>query len=180
MTFTATPTNGGPAPSYQWKLNGGNVGIDSDTYTNASLANGDQVECEMTSSASCASPATATSNTVTMTVTATVTPSVSIAAAPGNSICTGTSVTFTATPVNGGGTPSYQWKLNGGNVGADSDTYTNAALVNGDQVECEMTSSDACASPARDRARNLRRRPADGPLHPPSRLELRSRECVSG
>jgi len=67
VTFTATPTNGG-TPSYQWKLNGGNVGSNSTTYNNSTLVNSDQVSCVMTSTANCASPATATSNTITMTV----------------------------------------------------------------------------------------------------------------
>src|SRR5205814_9450475 len=81
-----------------------------------------------------------------MAVTATVAPSVSIAAAPGNTICTGTNVTFTATPTNGG-TPSYQWKVNGVNAGTNSNTFQSATLVNGDVVTVVMTSSLACASP---------------------------------
>lgn len=147
VTFTATPTNGGTTPSYQWKLNGVNTGTNSSTYTNGALANGDVVSCVMTSNASCASPATATSNSITMVVSTSVTPSVTIAANPGSNICAGTSVTFTATPTNGGSTPSYQWKLNGGNVGTNSTTYTNAALANGDVVTCVMTSNASCASP---------------------------------
>ncbi|MEZ5018210.1 MAG: M43 family zinc metalloprotease [Flavipsychrobacter sp.] len=148
VTFTATPTNGGTSPTYQWKLNGGNVGTGGTTYTNASLSNNDVVTCVMTSNASCASTPTATSNGLTMTVTSTVTPSVSIAANPGNSICTGTSVTFTATPTNGGTSPMYQWKLNGGNVGTGGTTYTNASLSNNDVVSCVMTSNAACATPS--------------------------------
>ncbi len=144
VIFTATPTNGG-TPSYQWKLNGGNVGTNSATYQNAALLNGDVVTCVMTSSIACANPNPATSNTITMTVNSTVTPSVSIAAAPGNNICSGTNVVFTATPTNGG-TPSYQWKLNGGNVGTNSATYQNAALINGDVITCVMTSSLTCTS----------------------------------
>lgn len=69
VTFTATPTNGGAGPTYQWKKNGGNVGTNSATYTNSSLANNDVISCIMTSNASCASPTTATSNSITMTVT---------------------------------------------------------------------------------------------------------------
>jgi hypothetical protein len=72
---------------------------------------------------------------------------VSISANPGNTICTGTNVTFTATPTNGG-TPSYQWKLNGNNVGTNSNTYSNSGLANGDVVTVVMTSSLACAIPA--------------------------------
>src|SRR5688572_25643541 len=147
-TFTATPTNGGATPVYQWKLNGNNVGTNSNTYSSNALANGDVVTVVMTSSLGCASPTTATSNGITMTVTAAVAPSVSIAANPGNTICTGTNVTFTATPTNGGATPVYQWKLNGNNVGTNSNTYSNNALVNGDVVSVVMTSSLGCANPA--------------------------------
>ena len=146
ITFAATPTNGG-TPSYQWKLNGNNVGANSSTYSNAALVNSDVVTVVMTSSLACASPATATSAGITMNVTAAVTPSVSIGANPGNTICAGTNVTFIATPTNGG-SPSYQWKLNGNNVGANSNTYSNGALVNGDVVRVVLASSLACASPA--------------------------------
>lgn len=78
----------------------------------------------------------------------TVAPSVSITANPGNSISTGTAVTFTATPVNGGTTPSYQWKKNGNDVGTNSSGYMDAGLADGDIITCVMTSSNPCASPA--------------------------------
>lgn len=80
--------------------------------------------------------------------TASINPSVSIAAVPTGLICPSTSVTFTATPTNGGGAPTYQWKVNGGNVGANSATYTSSTWVNNDQVICVMTSNAACVSPA--------------------------------
>src|SRR6185312_15200833 len=110
-------------------------GTNSATYVDAALANGDQIQVVLTSNLACASPTTATSNTITMIVSGTVVPSVSIAANPGNTICSGQSVTFTATPTNGGATPSYQWKKNGTNVGTNSDTYLDAALANGDQIQ---------------------------------------------
>lgn len=146
VTFTATPTNGG-TPTYQWKLNGANVGTNSTTYSNAALVNGDVITCVMTSSLSCVTSATATSNAVTMTVNPINATSVSIVSSGGSSICAGQSVTFTATPTNGG-TPTYQWQLNGSNVGTNSDTYTSSSLVNGNTVRCLMTSSLGCTSPA--------------------------------
>jgi len=146
ITFTATPTNGGVTPTYQWYLNGTPVGTNSNTYTNAALANTDQVYVEMTSNAVCPNPATSTSNTITMTVNPTLTPSVSIAAAPGITVCQSTLVTITPTPTNGGGGPTYEWFLNGVSQGI-SATYVSSALVNTNQVYAVMTSNATCASP---------------------------------
>ena len=81
-----------------------------------------------------------------ITINASVTPAVSISASA-NPITSGTSVTFTATPTNGGGSPSYQWKLNGSNAGTNSTTYTSSALADGDLISCVLTSSATCASP---------------------------------
>src|SRR5687768_13436195 len=145
VTFTATPTNGGTTPVYQWKVNGVNAGTNAATFSSTSLADQDQVSVVMTSSASCASPQTATSNTVTMTASS-VAPSVSIAASS-TSICAGQSVTFTATPTNGGTTPAYQWKVNGVNAGTNTATFTSSGLADQDLVSVVMTSSASCASP---------------------------------
>ncbi len=148
VTFTATPTNGGAIPAYQWKLNGGNVGSNSDTYSNAALASSDIVTCVLTSNAACASPVSATSNALSITVNANVTPLVSISSNSGTTICLGTNVTFTATPTNGGTTPAYQWKLNGNDVGTNSDSYSNSTLIDQDVVTCVLTSNANCASPS--------------------------------
>ncbi len=72
--------------------------------------------------------------------TAVATAAVSITGSP-NPSCTGQSVTFTATPTYGGTSPSYQWKVNGNNVGTNSPTYTTNSLNNGDIVTCVMTSN---------------------------------------
>ena len=115
MTFTATPVNGGPAPTYQWQINGADVtGETGSAFTTTTLVNGDIVTVIMTSNDPCANPITAASNAVTITAT-TVTPSVTITAST-TSICAGGSVTFTATPVNGGAAPTYQWQINGADV----------------------------------------------------------------
>lgn len=145
VTFTATPVNGG-TPSYQWKRNGANVGTNSPVWTTGSIANGNVITCVMTSNQQCVSPSTATSNAITMTVTSNVTPSVSITSTE-TTICEGTSVTFNATPVNGG-TPSYQWLINGINAGTNNAVFTDNSLTNGDIVSCQMTSTANCANPA--------------------------------
>lgn len=155
VTFTATPTNGGYNPTYQWKVNGSNVGTNSPTYSTSSLTNGQIVTCLMTSSYACVSSNPATSNAITMSVSNIVTPAVSIAASPSSTICAGSSVTFTATPTNGGTTPSYQWKLNGSPVGTNSSTYTSTTLGNGDIIACVMTTNALCYTSATATSSNI-------------------------
>jgi len=71
ITFTATPTNGGTNPSYQWKVNGNNAGTNSSTFT-YTPSNQDVVSCVMTSNlGGCITNNPATSNSITITVTQT-------------------------------------------------------------------------------------------------------------
>ena len=146
VTFTATPVNDGTTPVYQWYLNGASVGSNQPSYTSATLSDEDNIYCVLTSEATCATGSPATSNTVTMDVNANLPVSVSIAALPVGSICSGTSVTFTATPVNDGTTPVYQWYLNGASVGSNQPSYTSATLSDEDNIYCVLTSSETCAT----------------------------------
>ena len=143
VTLTATPTNGGAAPSYQWYNKLVPVGTNSATYS-YTPANGDLIKVVMTSNATpCLSGSPVTSNVVTMTVNPTLSAGVSIASDQ-NNVCAGTAVTLTATPTNGGAAPSYQWYKNTLVVGTgDSYTYNP---VNGDVVYVVMTSSELCSN----------------------------------
>ena len=156
VTFTATPTNGGTSPTYQWKVNAGNVtGATNATYSYAPI-NGDAVTCVLTSNAVCVSGNPATSNTISMTVNSEVSAGITIAASA-NPVCAGTSVTFTAIPVNGGSAPTYLWKVNGNNVpGATTATYSYTPS-NNDAVSCTLTSNAFCVvgNPAVSNAVNL-------------------------
>jgi len=107
VTFTATPTNGGASPSYQWKVGSTNVGNNSATYTTTSLANNDVVSVVMTSTATCAIDSPATSNTVTMTVTpASVAPTSATASV--TTMCGSGSATLTLTG-GGGQDATIKW-----------------------------------------------------------------------
>src|SRR5207237_83727 len=144
ITFTATPTNGGTSPLYQWQVNGANAGINSPTFTPNSLANNDQVTVIMTSNASCTTSSTATSNVISINATS-VTPSEPISASS-TSTCSGSSITFTAVPTNGGTSPAYQWQINGVSAGTNSPTFTSTTLANNDQVTVIMTSNASCVT----------------------------------
>ncbi|NVO04177.1 MAG: PKD domain-containing protein, partial [Bacteroidetes bacterium] len=146
VTFTAAPVNGG-TPSYQWYLNGTQIpGATNPTYSSSGLSNNDAISCIMTSNHSCVTGSPANSNVVNMTVNPTGTASISISANPSNAVCSGTNVTFIASPVNGG-TPSYQWYNNGSIiVGATNSTYSSASLLNNDIISCTLISNATCVS----------------------------------
>jgi len=147
VTFTATAVNGGATPFYTWYRNGTAVGGNSPTYSDNILQDGDEIWCELSSSENCASPMFVQSDTLVMNVLPLTVPSASITVFPNGAVCEGTNLIFSASPVDAGSTPTYQWTLNGSNVGTNAANYVNATLVNGDVVMCTITSSALCPSP---------------------------------
>ncbi len=128
--------------TYQWQ-NGG-VGIPGATSAGYSVTIAGTFKAVITSSFGCITVSSPV--TVTIDPSLLVTPSVAISATPGNVLCIAPSpVSFTATSVYGGATPSYQWFVNGAGAGMGATFgYTPA---NGDIVKVLMTSSAACVSP---------------------------------
>lgn len=69
VTFTATGTDAGSKPQYQWKLNGQDIqGATDKTWATTSLANNDIVTCDIVSDYDCPQPVTASSNAITVPV----------------------------------------------------------------------------------------------------------------
>ena len=83
----------------------------------------------------------------TLTVTAALVPSVTISPVSADA-CALASVTYTATPVNGGTTPHYQWKVNGQDSGTDNASFTSTTLNDNDKITCVLTSSLPCVTSA--------------------------------
>ena len=81
---------------------------------------------------------------VEMMVTTPVTPTVTLTA-DRVQLCAGGQVNFTATGLNGGSVPVWQWKVNGGNAGTNSSLFSCIPL-NGDIITCEYTSSIPCTT----------------------------------
>ena len=139
ITFTATPVNGGSAPSYLWTING--VSVTTGNMYSYLPNNGDVVGVTMTSTAACASPAIATAD-MSMVVEANGIPSILISADPGVRVCEGSIVNYTSSVTNGGSGPSYTWMKNGSVVGTAS-TYSYVP-VDGDMVYCVLASNYHC------------------------------------
>ena len=65
--FTATETNGGSLPVFQWFVNGSPVGTGGSSYS-AIFIDGDVVTCTMISNQLCVTGSPATSNAVTISI----------------------------------------------------------------------------------------------------------------
>ena len=142
VIYTATITNGGSAPSYQWKVNGVNNGINYYKFE-FSPANGDIITCQLSSNLTCASGNPATSNPITMTVYPLLPVSITITASA-NPTCVGNSVCFTATVINGGTDPIYRWRRNGHYCWHKQSYFLLCSLANGDVIYCRVTSNEIC------------------------------------
>jgi len=94
--------------------------------------------------------ANALSDTASRTIVLKVTPDVTITASA-TTVCAGnTTVNFTATPVNGGSTPTYQWFVNNQAAGSNSPNFSLSSITNGMQIKVVMTSNYVCLTTPRD------------------------------
>lgn len=119
ITFTATPTNGGSNPGYQWQINGGNVaGATQSTFTTNTLTSGDAVKVVMTANLACAQPTPSSEVVVTINALPTVTFSGVDVNVENNQVTIneGNSVTIN---LSGGNT--YTWTPNTGISSLSSD-----------------------------------------------------------
>jgi gliding motility-associated-like protein len=143
-TYTATIADGGTNPVYQWQVNGQNSGTNSPQFTSSNLNDNDKITCTLTSNALCTTNATATSNVATFNIYTPGPTSVNIISTANGPICPGTEVDFIATVSTPDNNPTYQWQVNGVNVGINSQTFGSTSLGNGDVVTCILISNAKC------------------------------------
>ncbi len=120
----------------------GNVWSNGATTQSITVSTAGNYSVTVTNGNGCSAQSLSTS----VTVNPSVTPSIVIST-NSTTVCQGATTLFTATPTNGGATPSYQWKVNGVNAGTNSATFTTSALTTGQIVTCVLTSNANCASP---------------------------------
>ena len=144
VTFSASITNGGSAPAYMWAVNGSLVSSAGSTFAYAP-ANNDSVTCTLISNASCINTSGALSNTLHLFTDSIVTPVISIASMPGDTVCSGTPVTFSASIAGGGASPTYLWAVNSSIVSSTGASYTYTPSSY-DSVTCTLLSSATCLS----------------------------------
>ncbi len=128
---------------YQWKINGVPVGTNSPNFASTTINNHDTVTCTVIDTAA-GGMRLAISDTVIMTVLPPILPSLSIASS-GDTVCNGLPVTLTATAINGGSSPIFQWYVN--SIPRGTGPVFTFIPVLGDIVTCALTSNDPCAYP---------------------------------
>lgn len=123
IAFTASGSNGGNNPQYQWSTSNGLNGTGT-SFAITNLSSNITLSCTLTSNAQCVSPSTAT-DTVSVHIAPPVTPIINITSSA-STLCINSSVTFAATITNGpsGSQPSsITWYVDGSPSGNGS-TYT--------------------------------------------------------
>ncbi|MCB0700192.1 MAG: T9SS type A sorting domain-containing protein [Chitinophagales bacterium] len=157
LQFTATPTTGGTAPSYQWTVNGSSIsGATNVNYTTSMLQNNDIVRVIMTSNSPCASPKVVVSDSVVVKHEK-ITADITIAQTTGgNPACEGHPVIFSANTINAGKNPKFQWMVNGLTIsGATTPIYVTDSLRNTDRVQCILIATDSCVANPRDTSTHI-------------------------
>lgn len=144
VSLTATTSNEGNSPLFEWQINGVNAGTNSDTFSSTALESGDIISCILTSNANCTVKNKDTSNAITATIIAPVTPFIEVTTTA-TTACENELMLFNTSIQNGGATPGYQWLVNGISAGA-SPTFNSTALKDGDAVSCILASDITCAT----------------------------------
>ena len=151
LAATASACNKQGSPRYQWYIDGTIIATNGSSSSLALTENNSgtySYRADVLCHNKCGDSAVTASDPVaTVTVDPLLTPTVAITATA-TGICSGVSVTFTATSTECS-SPTYQWYKNDttvANNNPDPAKYTTNALVDGDNVKAVMTCADACVT----------------------------------
>lgn len=134
-------------PTYQWQLNGNNVGSNQNSFATV-VNDNDVIKCIVTNNTACPTPGSAQVGP--MGVSPNKDLKAQIIAIPAGAVCPGTSVKFVASSTNVIGKADYQWQINGTNVGTNDSVYVSNSLNSGDNITCTVNNglSRYCGTPS--------------------------------
>ncbi len=127
--------------NYQWSINGVNTGANSPSLIVNNANKTDVFMCIATDKLSCLPPDISNSLTG-ISILPYSAPAVVISSPVKDPVCSGSAISFTATVTNGGGNPTYHWKVNGIAAGNNSQLFESNTLLNNDQITCEVVLSN--------------------------------------
>jgi gliding motility-associated-like protein len=147
VSFKATAAETGPAPVYQWKVNGISSGVNSATFETTVLQDGDVVSCAVTTAPanSCLPVQTVVSNEMVMKVQQPANPSLRISALQ-TGLCQGDSVQLMVEVTPPAQQTIFKWRVNNTTV-SGTNVYTIQHAANGDQVSCSLDIAGCVVAP---------------------------------
>ena len=157
LSFTVGTTNAGTSPQFNWKKTVNGVTTALITTTSPTMvtsptgfSGGDIITCTLNANNSCQTIANVTTNPGVTLTTTPISAARDTIIATSTNVCNNNTISFTATPTNGGTNPTYQWKKNNANFGTPSTkpdtviTISTSGLVVGDKISCTMTANNTC------------------------------------
>lgn len=132
--------------TFDWLLNGTSSGQSTSTFSSNSLIDQDEVSLMVSNLSTCSSSPTVQSSAIVINIGDPITPQVSIVANQ-NPICEGSTVTFTIdSQTNEGGSPSYEWFVDGLTTSQNGSTFSSNSLNNDAIVSVDMTVIESCVT----------------------------------
>jgi hypothetical protein len=146
VTFELSTSNlvVSPIPTAKWYVNDSLVATNVGDYSTSRLKDGDQIKVTVTNITECGA-VSGTSNIITIKTSSNIIPKVSISINKGT-ICQDSSITFIATPSNPNMGSSFQWQVNGTDVGINDSVFTTNTLHNNDKVNVILKANKSCFS----------------------------------
>lgn len=133
-------------PIYQWNVNGTPIaGENKDSLIRSTWAPLDTITLTVSTTNTCVAVPSVTSNKLSYKIYTSVVPTLAMFSK--DTICSGTSLTFTTKDTLKGLSPVYKWTKNSTVVGTSTNTLTRTDIANGDTITCMLTSSFKCATP---------------------------------
>jgi hypothetical protein len=147
VDFTASITPGMTNVNYVWDINGTVAGAGS-TFSSTTLQDGQIVTVTATILDDLCLVNDILTASQTINVTLPLTPVVTVNSdAPGNAVCAGDDVLLTATAIDAGANPNFDWVdvTTGATVATGTDTYTIVNPTVDMTIQVTVTSDDLCS-----------------------------------
>ncbi|MCB0553513.1 MAG: right-handed parallel beta-helix repeat-containing protein, partial [Phaeodactylibacter sp.] len=142
--ITLSTSAEGEGLSYQWQKDGEDI-----ADANTAQFSVDNTQADDSGSYACVITDELNGSVQTEAATLTVHPLHNVGiqiAASATSICQGEEVVFTATPMDAGANPQFEWQIDVQTVNETGAVFTATGLDDGNRVACILTSQEACTT----------------------------------
>jgi gliding motility-associated-like protein len=145
VTFTASASDFGTNPTFQWYVDGSAIGTNATSFTTSTLTNGQIVTCVLTANEVCYSSNAVSADPISIVVTEDVVPTLVLNPNATN-VCPGQTVTVAAGGENHGPNPIFTWTVNGQPLAQNQSSLILDNVLDVQTISCQLVNNDACAA----------------------------------